>query len=677
MKKYKWEFIYIILLLAVAFYYNYHETVFKRPQSVHKWRQSDCASIALNYYQNGMDFFNPETHNLTSDGGTTGNACPSEVPLLYYMVAVLYKIFGYHELIFRILNTLLFFIGLYYLFKLYKYLLHDTFWAISLSILIFTSPVLVYYGNNFLSNSSAFAFSIVALYYFIRFYFEGDKKWFVFSIVFFLLAASFKITALLSLVAILGVFFIELLGITTFRKNKRLFKNPVSQLLWISSVFIIIGAWILYARYYNLKHDCFYFSTTVFPVWAIGKEEILRTFDTIYKVWLPQYFHPSVMILLLVSLFFIGRYYRKNLKLLNFIILFLLGEVFIFSLLQFGTFRDHDYYTINMYIVPVILLGSIFLVLKTLFEKVFSSLLSKFLFMVFLLFNIYYAQKVTNDRYTGWMNNYGKLNDTYSATSALREMGITEKDTVISIPDASNASLYLMNQKGWTEYTDARFDRGNPIRYNTDSLGIQESIDRGAKYLIVNGIGQLYYKPYLQHYCTHLKGRYNDILVFDLSDKQVNFNLKNRSVKDSFFCDSEILTENKEEFIGKDSTNFKDGNTQSAEFSFSGKFSCKLSKKSSYGMTITMNTVKFGESFQISVWRKKGGKGHIIASASDFYYSDFDVVETKSGWEKLVAEFFVTMEHVNKDLVIYLYNPNTEPAYFDDFRIVRYNGVIL
>ena len=42
--------LFIGALALVAIFYNYQEIVFKRPQSVHKWRQSDCASIALNYY---------------------------------------------------------------------------------------------------------------------------------------------------------------------------------------------------------------------------------------------------------------------------------------------------------------------------------------------------------------------------------------------------------------------------------------------------------------------------------------------------------------------------------------------------------------------------------------------------------------------------------------------------
>lgn len=676
MKKYLWHILFVFALIVVSYYYNYHEIVFKRPQSVHKWRQSDCASIALNYYQNGMNFFQPETHNLTSDGGTSGKACTSEIPILYYTVAALYKVFGYNESVFRILNTLLFFLGLFYLFRLLRNILDDGFWAISLTILFFTSPVLIFYGNSFLSNSSSLAFSIVGWYYFFRFYKEGKQKWFVVSVLVFLFAATFKVTALFSLFALGGIFFVETFGITKLKKTTKLFNQTKSQLLLMGAAVGIVFFWIFYARYYNQKHDCTYFSTTVFPVWTIDRTEILNVLDNIRKVWLEHYFHLSVLIFLLVCLLFVIVFYKKNLKLLNFALAIILSEAVVYVLLQFWTFKDHDYYTIDMYIIVVVIMASTFYILKTTFNKVFSSVLAKTVFAAFVLFNIYYAQKTNTERYEGWRNNFGELNDSYSITSYMREIGISPNDTIISIPDQSHVSLYLMNQKGWTEYKDARLNREEPIPYNRDSEGIQNSIDNGAKYLVVNGIGQLYEKPYLQNFCFHVKGRYNNTMVFDLTAKESNFNLQNRTVLEKYFCTAEVLSENNKVFIGEsDSTIFRNGETQSADFALNGKYSCKVTKGAPYGCTINMKNLQFGESFQISVWRKISSKGNVIASATDYYNRDFVVVETNNGWEKLTLELFITKELEGKVLGFYLYNPDDDAVYFDDFEIVRYKSV--
>ena len=682
MKKHHLSILFVILLITVSFYYNYHEIIFKRPQSVHKWRQSDCASIALNYYQNGMNFFTPETHNLTSDKGTSGKCSTSEIPILYYSIAAFYSVFGYHEFIFRLVNTILFFFGLFYLFKLFYYLLKDDFWSVSLSILFFTSPVLIFYGNNFLSNSAALAFSIVGWYHFVRFLFEKQPKWFYFSMLFFLIAGSFKVTALLSFFAIAGILLLEYSGLVKHKKNEKIFKQPVKYLLSIVFVILVVGSWLIYARYYNQKHDCTYFSTTTFPIWNLDKDGILIVLERIQNIWAEHYFHFTVLVFLGFCFVFLALNYKKNNRVFNLIILILLFEVIVYILLQFWTFADHDYYTIEMYILPIIVVSASFYVLKSSFNKVFNSFLLKTGFAIFLLFNIWYGQKINMERYKGWMNDFDHNKDIYTITPFLRQHGISPKDTVISIPDVSHASLYLMNQKGWTEYTDARFNRGEKIRYNQCKEGIEHSIKKGAQYLIINKIEELYKKTYLQEFCKYLIGYYNNVLVFDLNSDSKNFDLKERMILKHFYCGAELLSENGKTFVSiLDFVIFDNGNTQSNEIARSGSFSSKLNADSPYGMTMRFSELLQGESFKISVWRKSEGdvQGGIIASNSSnsFYTNRSVVVETDSaGWEKLEMEFFVPKELIGQEIGIYLYNPDKEMNYFDDLEIIRYRSVL-
>ncbi|NJK95286.1 MAG: hypothetical protein HC905_10550 [Bacteroidales bacterium] len=224
---------------------------------MHHWRQADCASLALMYYQNGMNFFEPQTHNLTSDSGKTGYVAPSEVPLLYYFIAILYKIFGYHDFIFRLVNTLIFLTGLYYLFRWILLVTKSTFWGIAGSLLFFTSPVLVYYGNNFLTNSASLAFSIVGWYLFFLYRENSKVKHFYLSIAIFGLASCMKITAGFSFFALFGIFFLDKLKI--MRLPQPAF--PKGILPWISFAFALLipVSWIVYAHYYNQQHTTGYF----------------------------------------------------------------------------------------------------------------------------------------------------------------------------------------------------------------------------------------------------------------------------------------------------------------------------------------------------------------------------------------------------------------------------------
>ncbi len=682
LKKYYSAILFVVALIVVSVYYNYHEIALKRPQSVHKWRQADCASIALNYYQGGMKFFKPETHNLTADAGTSGKCCTSEIPILYYSAAFLYKIFGYHEYIYRIFNTLLFFLGLFFLFKLLHYLLKDVYWAIALTLLVFTSPVLVYYGNNYLSNSLALAFSITGWYYFVRFYFESKQKWFYISMVAMLLAAAFKVTALYSLFSITVIYFLELFKLKKFKESGKLFSHPAWHLISIISVFIIIGLWVVYAHNFNQKHDSTYFSTTILPIWDLNRTEINRVLENVKKIWLDQYFHKSVLLFITICFIFILTHLRKNIEFLIYSVIIISAEVIAYIILQFRMLADHDYYLIESYILPVLIIICAFDVLKRHYNKIFNSLISRLIFAVFLLFNIYYARQNIIERYEGWMNDYPRNKDLYTITPYLRQIGISSKDTVISIPDRSNASLYLMNQKGWTEYTDARLHREAMIRYNQDSAGIQRSINNGASYLIINGIQELYNKPYLRSYCTYLAGNYNNVLIFNLKNSNRNFNPEKPAIDKVFYCSAELISSDKQYFLSEtDSTLFRNGITRSDEFAHSGKYSSKLSTDTPYGMTIKFKNLQYGESLKICVWRKTIGKstGGLIVSGSPYpyYNNQYKILERDSaGWEKLMMEVFISSEIANQEIVIYVYNPDPNPVYFDDLEIIRYKSIL-
>ena len=131
----------------------------------------------------------------------------------------------------------------------------------------------------------------------------------------------------------------------------------------------------------------------------------------------------------------------------------------------------------------------------------------------------------------------------------LPEFGIHPDDTVICLPGGSQLPLYLVDMNGWTAYVDARFGRDEPIYYNHDSTGIHESISRGARYLFVMGIEEIYQKPYLMDFCNSFTGRYKDILIFDLQSETKNFKIPGRELKMDLYCDMENLSAGNKYFL--------------------------------------------------------------------------------------------------------------------------------
>lgn len=660
--------LFILVLILIVIFYDYFSIVFKRPQSIHKWRQSDCASMALNYHQHDISFFQPQTHNLTADKGTTGKQATSEVPLLYYVVGKLYDVFGHYDAIYRGLNTLIFLIGIFYLFKFSRLILYDDYWAGLIALLVLCSPVLVYYGSNFLTNSTALSFVFVGWYHFAVYQQNRTNKALLWSLFFFGLAGALKLPAFMSLFAIGLYWFIEtLFPAVTNKKETKLFSS-----IWkFPLLFVLVLApaivWALYARQYNTLHDTTYFSTTTFPIWEMSFANVIELIKDVKERWSREYF-PYLLYTPLFIVFVIFSILNRQFPLFQRVVLWtILVQIIAFVCLQYGTFAHHDYYTINLFIFPV--LNTLFCLnwLKKRYQVLFQSVALKIAVGLFMAVQVYYTAGRLQLRYQ-WPDEHGTIHE---ITHYLRSIGLTPKDKVVFVPDMSHASLYLINQPGWTEYVDARFDREEPIPYNNSAEAIQLSITKGAKYLILNSLGELYKKSYLKQFCYHLIGTQDGVLVFDLNSQQRNFDLASLTCVYHLKTNLEVLSEdslyvftNNEEpvkLIGKRST------TESR----SGKQSVVVNKESPFALETYTPVLKEGQTVVATLWRKSTiTNGELVASAEGVYKSSREVrVKDELGWEQLRLTVFVDKQLKGRQLKFYGLNVGEQVTYFDDLEI--------
>lgn len=67
--------------------------VFHADQIIFSWRSTDMASIAMNYYRNGFHFLHPQVNW----GGNGPGFVEMELPIIPFVLAVLYKLFGVHD----------------------------------------------------------------------------------------------------------------------------------------------------------------------------------------------------------------------------------------------------------------------------------------------------------------------------------------------------------------------------------------------------------------------------------------------------------------------------------------------------------------------------------------------------------------------------------------------------
>lgn len=518
--------IFFACFFALIGLYHYFEIIFMRPQSMHLWRQTDCLSLALNYYEHGMNFFKPEIHNQLADGGDSGYSA-GEFPILYFGVAVIWKIFGYSEITYRLLVIIISFCGFFALYKTIEGLLKDAFWGIAVSLLIFTSPILVYYSANFLTNIPALSFSLIGWYLFFLFYKNKKNTFLYLSTLSFMLATLLKVPEAINFVLVLFIYFIDVFTTQLKNKNIVIFQKPLKQIIPFMFFFIGVISWYAYAKHFNDLHNGKYTFNDIWPIWRMTKEQIDKVYDFVTKIMMYQMFHNSVFYLCIAS-FTIMALVLKKLNKLYFMLmlLFLLGSA-LYLILWFNALDAHDYYLINLLIAPAFILLVMLQFTKEHHEQIFLSKKNKILFSLLLILNVAYCSANLKMRY--WLGDnktqffatdYEKgywwyMNDNYiNYKKALgeiepynRSLGILSTDKVICMPDPSiNISLYLMKQHGFTDY-------GNSDLKDADR--IKHAIKHGAKYLFIID-KELLKQEYLIPFTTKKIGEFKNILVYDL-----------------------------------------------------------------------------------------------------------------------------------------------------------------
>lgn len=492
--------VYIIVLLLTT---NTQETLFYRPQSVHVWRQSDCAAQSLNYHQNDLSFWMPQVHNHYGKNGFAA----SEFPVLYYLIGQLYDVFGYHEFIHRGVTLLVSLLGLWFFFLLCQKLIGNSWVAFFPVIILSTTPFFFYYANNFLPNVPAIAFALIGWYAIFKFV-EVKKKWWLLLFgVTMLLSILLKVSEGVSFVAILCL----LGGQYTF---PRFFGKPIigpKHLGFFSFVSIlVIGlsvAWYLYARWFNGYYGNTGSLLGILPIWIMNEENWKEFNYMVFEIWWAHYHHPDVM-----NSFWIGailmvvfwKHLNQNLK---WITMILLVGVICYTILWFRAFGMHDYYILTLVIYPAFLYLTL---AEAGYRKWHAHKWLRWLYILPLLLFSYMGfinnMKIQDKRYKEAQYGYPAVKPFYTITPYLRSIGVEREDLVVSLPDFTpNVSLYLMNNQG---YTEAFFGKDYPI---------EKFIEKGVKYLILNDSSYLA-KENLRPYIQQQIGHYQGVLIFDLTN---------------------------------------------------------------------------------------------------------------------------------------------------------------
>lgn len=193
------------------------------PLDYSSWRQVDTDSIARNFVDNRFNIFFPQ---LNYDGPLP-NYVQLEFQVTTFIIAILYKIFGYNTAAARMVPVAFFMGSCYYLYRLVKRKSGRN--EAILSVLFYgILPINIVYSRNIMPESALMFFTIGALYYFVCWIDTDALLFYMLAALFTALAVGTKVPA-----ALIGIPMIYL-AIEKFRvkalKNVKLMVFPLISL---------------------------------------------------------------------------------------------------------------------------------------------------------------------------------------------------------------------------------------------------------------------------------------------------------------------------------------------------------------------------------------------------------------------------------------------------------------
>jgi 4-amino-4-deoxy-L-arabinose transferase-like glycosyltransferase len=204
------------------------------------WRQSDVAAIARNYSANGFNFARPQIDWAGDQPGYVG----TEFPILPFLAALSYKVFGLHEWIGRIQAVILFALSLPCFFLLVRKTFGELAAVWALFFYCF-APLGIMASRCFMPDMPSLALSIAGLYFFQRW--TSDERAttaFILSALCISLSILIKATSVLIAVPLAGLAF-QRFRFSAFQSFK----------LWIFAAVALLPSALWYWHAYQISQQ--------------------------------------------------------------------------------------------------------------------------------------------------------------------------------------------------------------------------------------------------------------------------------------------------------------------------------------------------------------------------------------------------------------------------------------
>lgn len=375
------------------------------------WRQADTESIARNFIKYRFNIFFPQ---FNYDG-----APPVYVQLEFqittFLIAILYKLFGYHIWLARLVPIGFFMLSVYYL-----YLIARRFFSLPQSLTVITIysilPLNIYFSRTIMPEAALLCFFNGAFYFFLKWRDNQRFSTLLLAAVFTCLAISQKVPAVFMGLAMIAICY-EKYGIKMLAKWQ----------LWMFAAISLIPNIIYYLWLGTIAEQKF--------VNGIAAKHIIPKFLTaisspaavkFYKIEFPSAFGTPILLLALIGIFTVFN--KKERPILYWAIAMLLEALLIVSVIRF------KYYLIMLTPIMALLTGKL---LGLLWNK---FLIGKALLLLFILVFTYNSYELAQKNFEvqGWLIEAAEILNNH-----------TQPKDLIVISTFHPVILSLSDRAGW------------------------------------------------------------------------------------------------------------------------------------------------------------------------------------------------------------------------------------
>lgn len=478
----------VIVAIGILIQYPYLNEF---PAFIHAWAQADRYAIALGFLENNFDFFHPQTFILNKQFPHwwtfpfENTVTSVDFPIHEFFVALIMKICGSTSpIVFRLSTLLVSFIGLFFLYKLAYLITDDFFKSLIVIIVAMTSPVFAYYSGGFIPSIPAFTAAMIGLWAYLKHYKEDSIKCFNIGIAFIALSVLIRTSFAILLVATLGFEFLRILRKETSFLNK----IPVTLI----SIFAIM-AYFFWNAHLRAENGTLFLSGLM-P--AENMEQTNEIVSESIKKWKYHYFQKlhywvfvaflSVSIILFLVKIFMKKIDKSNpvcTKNFNFgysvyIFIYLFGSL-CFLVAMVKQFIHHDYYFLDTFFVPLLLL---FILILNCLPKIKNYWLLAAVFVLVFAFSwnsVEKSMEMQKNRRNANDRSYKTALHFKDAKTFLDAQRVSKDACILALyAYPQNLPFILMNRKGYTMmfYDDELLRQG--LTWDYDYIVVQNQIFR-------------------------------------------------------------------------------------------------------------------------------------------------------------------------------------------------------